>query len=109
MEKVEQPPRKSRVWVFLVATAVALALFLVCSLTLVGDSEVRTTREIQPNVVLSFVLATIALALSIGSNVSAYLNPHSPPVTRILSPIVLLLVVLLGTPTFIALGIAMVG
>lgn len=101
--------KKSKAWWFIAAALVALLLFVFMSTTVIGQSEAKALDPVPANVLLPFFIACIALAMAIGANVSAYLNPRSSLPARILSPIVIALVFIIVIPFFVSIGLTVVS
>ena len=107
MEHTTTVVNKSRAWWFIGAAVILLVLFVINGMVFDGGTDVKALNASTFGIVLSFLFAAGALGSAIAANASAYLNPSSAAVTKVLSPPLILAVSLLVLPFFVALGLSM--
>lgn len=105
---MEKRPTKTKGWWFIAATIVLLILFAVNGLLVISDSS-DATNPLTLNTLISFALAAAALSTGIGANASAYLNPASTSLMKVVSPVVLLIVFIAVAPFFMSLGASVIN
>jgi hypothetical protein len=94
----------SRVRLLLVISFASLIAFGVNAWIIGSNGGVYSASPLPLTALLSYFLAAAALGTAIAANASAYLNHASPHVTKIIAPLMLLLVFAAILPFFISLG-----
>lgn len=104
---MRQSPHKSKAWIFIGVAFLGLVLFMLNTMFIVSKNGIESPTSL--NAFLSFLFACTALGGAIGSNVSAYLNPDSSPVTRLISPILFFVIALFIIPSLATLGLSLLN